>query len=783
MKQSFIDELYQSGYLMKPLPLHREDSLETGFTKKEVIKSKVLFAKDICAGKLSAGGIATLEQKEDQLIMRAPLRMDHWPEGAAPDGDYSNFGTAKITMSFEGENWEDYNRLRFKVHPYIRGARIMHAAAAIVNKGTISIPDPYGREGSTIFDLQNDTLQDCIWEFAVMPRDAVYELTLYVLCSGHDISAGEELSYCFSDIVLEKVKEPEHELGWENPNEGVRLSSVGYWPSGRKSAIATTKEEKFSVIDVTADKEVYCAKIQSVVNERGSFKVLDFSDVTACGSYKLKIGELTSPVFEICEDLAKESLWKVLNFIFSERCGYPVPGKHGTCHEDILGVHNGVTLSFHGGWHDAGDVSQQSAQTAEIVMSLLENAEKVKDDHMLYLRLMSEAQWGLDFILKTRFGDGYRLTSAGATRITDNMMGNMDDVAARVFNHSYENFLFAGVEAMAAISLEEMDPQLSLNALKAAEEDYGFAMERFLETGVEPAHMYEHTYNSGMSQYYAVLIWASSMLYKVTKNPSYAEDAKIYAGKLMACQETGTEGVPMKGFFYRDETHKTIVHFNHQARDHQFMQALVLLCETQKEAEELPLWENAMVLYGNYLKALMENTAPYGMIPAGIHKMDEVEDRELFPYLHVTRSYDMEKDNYKEQLLSGKDLGNGYVLKNFPVWFSFRGNGAVALSTGKAASLIGRYLKDEELMEIAREQMYWMWGKNPFGQSLIYGAGSNYCRQYAVLCGECTGEIPVGIETLDNQDVPYWPQNNNATFREVWVGSASRFLMLCADCL
>lgn len=100
---------------------------------------------------------------------------------------------------------------------------------------------------------------------------------------------------------------------------------------------------------------------------------------------------------------------------------------------------------------------------------------------------------------------------------------------------------------------------------------------------------------------------------------------------------------------------------------------------------------------------------------------------------------------------------------------------------GKAASIVGRYFADEELLQLGREQLYWMWGKNPFGQSLVYGAGSRYCRQYAVLSGESVGEIPVGIETRGNEDVPYWPQNNNATFREIWVGSACRWLSLCAD--
>ena len=319
-------------------------------------------------------------------------------------------------------------------------------------------------------------------------------------------------------------------------------------------------------------------------------------------------------------------------------------------------------------------------------------------------------------------------------------------------------------------------------SLEGAKEDFAFAEKKFLETGVDPAQMYEHTYNSGLSQYYAVIIWAASCLYEATKDPYYAATAKETATKLLSCQEQG-DGAPLRGFFYRDESHKTIVHFNHQSRDHQFIQALDALCRTQPDAPEKHLWERSMRLYGEYLKAISSNTSPYGMLPAGIHKLDEAEDSETFRWLHILCDFNQEKDNYRAQLEQGKPLGDGYVLRNFPVWFSFRGNSAVILSMGKAASLLGNYFSDSELMQLGREQMYWMWGKNPFGQSLVYGAGYDYCRQYAVLCGECVGEIPVGIETNANEDVPYWPQNNNATFREVWVGAACRWLLLCADCL
>lgn len=785
MKQEFLQELQQSLYLHRPLPLHTEHSLEATFPNKKVLRTAPLYKAEGDFPTPQAQGTATLTIKKDALTVTAPLRSDRWPDGAPADGDYSNFGTAGLALALERQDWRPYNRLRFQVRPRTRGARVLHLNVAVKNCGEIPLPDPYFREGATVFDLKNNEWNDCIWEFAAMPRDAITELTFYVFCSGHDISAADTLTYDYRDIQLQEVETPEHECGWQNPVPGIRLSTVGYWPDGTKTAIATTNVKSFSLLDATTGETVFAAPVSQQENERGSFQVLDFTAFRKPGSYRLQAGTLQSCDFEIADDLCTESLWKVLNFFYCERCGTPVQGKHGTCHQDVLAHHKGVAISFGGGWHDAGDVSQQAAQTGEVVQALFENARHCPNDQPLYLRLMEEAQWGLDFILRTRFGDGYRATSAGATRFTDNKMGNFDDIEARVHNHSYENFLFAGIEAYATTTLHSYDDELAANSLAAAVEDFAFAEEVFAKTGVDPAHMFEHTYNSGLSQYYAVIVWAASCLCETNAENSdfYAQRAREYAAKLLACQEVGAANLPLNGFFYRDETHKTIVHFNHQAREHQFMQALAAICRTQPNAPERPGWEAAMHRYGDYLKAISGATAPYGMLPAGVHKLDEVEDAELFPYLHVTCQHEAEKENYAAQLAAGTLLADGYVLRNFPVWFSFRGNSAVLLSMGKAAGILGRYFGDAALLQLAREQMYWMWGKNPFGQSLVYGAGSNYCRQYAVLCGECVGEVPVGVETLGNQDLPYWPQNNNATFREVWVAAACRWLSVCADCI
>ena len=114
-------------------------------------------------------------------------------------------------------------------------------------------------------------------------------------------------------------------------------------------------------------------------------------------------------------------------------------------------------------------------------------------------------------------------------------------------------------------------------------------------------------------------------------------------------------------------------------------------------------------------------------------------------------------------------------MRRFPVWFGiFNGGEAILLSTGKSAALCGRFLRDDALCQIAREQLYWTVGKNPFCQSLIYGEGHRYPSMDSFSSGEIVGEIPVGIRSWGDDDMPYWPQTNNACYKEVWVTSAGR---------
>lgn len=786
MKEEFRKEIEESLYIHSLLPLHRERALEASWPEKKVLAKKELWGRggQSCAPECSKKGRLCIgEDGEGEYVaITAPLVSDSWPAGAPEDGDYCNYGSAEVRFPLPGDDWSSYNRLHFRVKPQVPGAQVVHLNVGLRNEGEIPIPDPYDREGFCVYDLINNQWNECFWEFSMLPRDKVTEIYFYTFLNGRDVTMGDHLTYMYRDICVEQVEKPEKEWGWECAPDTIVLSSAGYFADGKKTAVASLQADWFEVYSDVSGECVYKGKVERIVNEKGSFQVLDFTPVTKEGFYYLKAGRIISQTFEIAADIVEENVWRVINFLYAERCGMPVPGKHGTCHQDIVAEHKGVTITYAGGWHDAGDASQQTAQTGEIVHALLEMASRYKQKSpKLYRRLLEEAEWGLDFILRTRFGDGYRATSAGATRWTNNKIGDMDDVKARVYNHAYENALFAGIECYAYLQLKEENEPIAWGSLQAAKEDLEFARQRYEECGLEFVQMFEHTYQSGPSQYYAVFVWAASLLYEATKEAAYAKQAEQWCDRLLACQETGGAGLHFTGFFYRDETKREIVHFNHQSRAHQFIQALVEICNSQPQSEKYPVWAEALKRYAGYLKAIKPYAAPYGMIPSGIYKKDEYLNKEVFPFLHVLCDYEQEKENYREQLQQGIPVGKEYVIRNFPIWFSFRGNSLIILSEGKAASLLGHFLGDEELLQIGREQIYWMFGKNPFGHSLMYGAGSRYPAQYALFPGDSVGEMPVGIETRGNEDIPYWPQGNNATYREVWISAASRWLWLAAD--
>jgi hypothetical protein len=783
-------DIRNTGYIHSPLPLDQSKSFETfGLTKKVTVSDMLCDMEDI--KKWSHKGVGTMSQTSERSIsgkyslkLTAPTILSEfldWGIGR---------GTSMATFDASGKNWEKYNRIRFNIYPDCEGARSIYLNLYVENDGKIKVPDQYGREGFHEINLVNGQWNECFVEMSELPRDKVTKLSFAIEVFGKERTMGDSLKFDIDAVELQTVENPEVVSGWKPAENRIIYSTTGYRNNSEKSAIIRVKNHdgKFRLVDYTTSQVAYEGQINTAKTHLGDFETIDFTNFKKEGQYQIRVGDVTTKPFYINHNIWDNSAWRVLNFMFCERCGYPVPGKHGVCHSDLNGEFNGHIFPVNGGWHDAADMSQQSLQTGEIAYSMLEMANRAKEKNNtdLYLRLTEEALWGLDYIMKTRLGDGYRMQTWGTNLWTDGFIGSIDDTGRRqvtATNSGFENFLFSAIEAYASMSLDN-DKMLKENLRKIAREDFGFAIKRFEELGYNEriSKGHGHAYMASQSQYMATVSWAASMLFKLTQEKYYAEKAAEFIKYTLQCQrkEPLNDINKTRGFFYRDLDKKSIVHFNHQSRDQVYMQALAALCETQPDHPDYATWENSIRMYGDYLKNIMQYVQPYGMVPSGVYQKDEVKDSANFYIVQVGIHQDVSKD-FKEQLENGIKLDDDHYLRIFPVWFSFKGNAAVHLATGKSAALCGKFLKDKELMNIAEQQLFWIVGKNPFGQSLIWGEGSNYPQLYTALPGEMVGEIPVGMQSRFNEDAPYWPQFNTATSKEVWGSSAGKWFSLISE--
>ena len=64
----------------------------------------------------------------------------------------------------------------------------------------------------------------------------------------------------------------------------------------------------------------------------------------------------------------------------------------------------------------------------------------------------------------------------------------------------------------------------------------------------------------------------------------------------------------------------------------------------------------------------------------------------------------------------------------------------------------------------------------------MYGEGYDFPNMNAPFNSfDVAGELPVGMHSFEDTDIPYMPMTNQATYFEVWVHPASRMLWTLAD--
>lgn len=748
-----------------------ENSLDARYVSKPVLDSVILDDMETDRpwtvsgiGKMSYTSERARDGKRS-LRFQTSMRDEEHLRTNRKDGTFTGTqgGSSRVRLAIDpAQDWSRFNRVSLwvYVHPTTMQAYSIELVfdCAGAPKGAL---DPVASH--VVQNLKAGEWNHVVWEMPEIKRDRVTSFSIIQMLRGHDPEDEGTVTYDFDKIEIDRVDAEPYE-GWEIPAGKIAFQHVGYRPSEEKLAFAgKSAGSRFELVDASSGKSAASFPVRDASNRRGEFKVLDFSAFTKPGKYFLRSGQASGKPFAISDDVWYNVIEKALNFYYGQRCGFDVPGVHHVCHQDWQGTHDGQTKIINGGWHDAGDLSQGSFRTGGATYAMLRIYDQLRQKGMhreLQNRVLEEARWGLDWLLKTRFGQGYRITWARMRYYSDNKVGTVDDVVIPAQNVAYENFLFSAVGAYASRILQTVDPERSAASLKAAEEDYTVTLQQRPDWSV--ATRDEAAFGA----------LASAELYRTTGKPIYAEQAAHFGRLLIQCQEQRfVDGIPITGYFYSSTKRERIVHEHHSSFEEAPVMAFQALCDTFPAHTDWMEWYGAALLHSEYFQRQgTAISAPFRLIPNSVWRRSE---------LAGPRAANMAEA--LQQFNAGTRLADGYSLRVFPIWVDnlFHGNTAVHLSATASMASAALLRNSRETQDLVRLQLQWVLGGNPFSQSLMYGEGYDYQPLFAYCLRDLTGALPVGMDSRN--DSPYWPAVNRATFKEMWVVPVSRLLFSLAS--
>jgi hypothetical protein len=762
-----------------PMQPKYEDGAQARWLQKKVLDSRVLDSmEDLSTWSFTGDGDVSLADspvKDGAHSLRIRSKQNLGLVGNA--GEWEDLIAHR---KFPSENWSAYNRLSIWVYPDVIGAPAISASLVLHNAGAHRLPDRYneGRDESII--LKDHEWNHVVWEIAPLDRDKVTQVDFAYSLPKMFPDPGDQTILYIDRLELQKV-DADHVEGWNVARGKIAFSNAGYTAGATKTAIANDiGAQNFSLIDERTGKAVLTKAIHTESTSLGKYAVLDFSEIQTPGEYVLRAGGVTTRPFRVGPEAWRDSIWKAINFMYSERCGTVIPGIHGICHMDDYTIHGNKRIIVNGGYHDAGDLSAtgNTPGMSYALFSLAERLEQQGEDPELRARAIEEAKWGLRWVLKTTFGDGYRSKGQLISYWTDGVIGDADDRTGQAVNEPEWNFRVAAVEALAARVLKQSDPELAIRSLRTAQQDWDFAVGG-LQTAPPLPEVYGAQDELERISFGAL---ASVDLYRATGEQRYADEAFKLGDLIVASQEQTLQpwSIPLTGYFYTSPKRENLFHRFHIGQEEEPIVALAHLCETFPGNKDWMNWYAAIVLHSKYYQeAAARIDAPYDMLPAGIYRESEV--RLLAESKDWTPLRAADRDSYLAQVRRGLTLGGEYYLRRFPVWFDFRGNSSVLLSQAKALSVAGQLRGDLAAEDLAQQQAEWIVGRNPFSASIMYGEGYDWTPLYSVRSGEMVGAIPVGIETKEYNDAPYWPTQICWTYKEVWTQPVGEWIWLMRD--
>ena len=202
----------------------------------------------------------------------------------------------------------------------------------------------------------------------------------------------------------------------------IRVNQVGYLPDSRKVAVFISDAEecpnRFELIDCHTGKSVKYKSLKKAPSygRMVSCFRLDFSALHQSGDYMIKVGKTLSDTIHVSNRVWDGSADFLLHYMRQQRCGYN-PFFQDSCHihDGYIVYHptkTGQKIDARGGWHDAADMLQYTATSANATYQMLfayqQNPESFGDHYDAnglagsngIPDVLDEAKWGMDWLCR-----------------------------------------------------------------------------------------------------------------------------------------------------------------------------------------------------------------------------------------------------------------------------------------------------------------------------------------------------------------------------------------------
>ena len=527
--------------------------------------------------------------------------------------------------------------------------------------------------------------------------------------------------------------------GWDADPTVVTVSQLGFRRFHEKLGVVDgkCKAKDFVVRDAESGAEALKGHLRLVRSAVGTYKVADFTRFTKPGRYVVEVGDLKSLPFSVGDDAYHPCIELLSDWIFNMRCGCRT-ALHEPCHTDdgILVRYEGKgksrkelsrrRLDVVGGWHDAGDVRTYYTYTFWLAHQMLRTREcgwRRDRDGDGVDDLMDSAWWGMRHLPKIQHPDEGRFfwkiedwpDYRRGNYWTDCKADTHDDRHIMDSGESPDSVgracASAGLFARRALSKHR---EVAAAALRAAEErwatwfDPDSGNKRWRE---KPIHVHKHGYH--------IAKWGqgSLQLHLATKKPAYLELAEVCADHILGYQRrTFYEGGPrpmcgeifswLRGLPDRDLPEEYLADLMIELPDH----------------PDYYKWRAALVRAANWwMKPTRHFWRPFSVPHLEVPASSFTED---FFGVPLSASPDQGAKLYLVPTAGGTQLGD----------------------TAQGLQRVAQALNDVELERLARWQVHWAVGHNPFNVSWVSRFGQDCIDQYYSFSqGRMPGSVSTGF--------------------------------------